>query len=138
MFKLNRMLELETLEETFPPRIAPWPITPAERIYSGTLAAAVRFDPAARWRLIDEYGAESFTREEDGTLLFRREFPDKEELLRWVLSFQEQAELEVVSANAPAVGLYRKLGFEDVGTMPRALKYQDGTYADFLLMVRTL
>jgi len=25
-----------------------------------------------------------------------------------------------------------------VGTMPRALKYQDGTYADFLLMVRTL
>ena len=94
MFKLNRMLELETLEETFPPRIAPWPITPAERIYSGTLAAAVRFDPAARWRLIDEYGAESFTREEDGTLLFRREFPDKEELLRWVLSFQEQAELE--------------------------------------------
>ena len=46
--------------------------------------------------------------------------------------------LEAVSTNAPAIGLYKKLGFEAVGTMPRALKYQDGTYADFLLMVRTL
>ncbi|MCI9317898.1 MAG: GNAT family N-acetyltransferase [Oscillospiraceae bacterium] len=50
----------------------------------------------------------------------------------------EQAELEVVSANAPAIGLYKKVGFEAVGTMPRALKYQDGTYADFLFMVKRL
>ncbi len=49
-----------------------------------------------------------------------------------------QAELEVVSANAPAIGLYKKLGFAAIGTLPRALKYQDGTYADFLLMVKPL
>ena len=93
MFKLNRMLGLEVLEEEFAPRPAPWPVVPAGQIYPETFEAAVRFDPAARWRLIDEYGAGSFTQEADGSLLFRRGFPDKEELIRWVLSFQEQAEL---------------------------------------------
>ena len=93
LFKLSRMLELEIREETFDPRPAPWPITPAERIYPDALQAMVRFAPEARWRLIDEYGAGSFTREGDGALLFRRGFPDREELLRWVLSFQDQAEL---------------------------------------------
>ena len=50
----------------------------------------------------------------------------------------EQAELDVVSTNVPAVGLYRKLGFETTGTIPRALKYKDGTYADFFFMVKDL
>ena len=93
LFKLSRMLELTVREERFVPRPAPWPITPVERIYPDALQAAVRFAPEARWRLVDEYGAESFTWEPDGTLLFRRGFPDREELLRWVLSFQDQAEL---------------------------------------------
>ncbi|MDE7260853.1 MAG: GNAT family N-acetyltransferase [Oscillospiraceae bacterium] len=50
----------------------------------------------------------------------------------------EQAELTVVSTNASAIGLYKKLGFETTGTIPRAFKYRDGTYADFLFMVKDL
>lgn len=50
----------------------------------------------------------------------------------------EQAELEVVSTNEAAIGLYKKLGFEITGTLPRAFKYKDGTYADFLFMVKAL
>lgn len=50
----------------------------------------------------------------------------------------EQAELDVVSTNAPAVAVYRKLGFEAVGTIPRAMKYRDGSRADLLLMVKPL
>ena len=50
----------------------------------------------------------------------------------------EQMELEVVSANEAAVGLYRKFGFETTGTVPHAFRYQDGTYADFLFMVKKL
>lgn len=50
----------------------------------------------------------------------------------------EQAELEVVSTNEPAIGLYKKLGFQVTGTLPCAFKYKDGTYADFLFMVKKL
>lgn len=50
----------------------------------------------------------------------------------------EQAELDVASANAPAIALYRKLGFETVGTIPHGLKYRDGSYGDLLLMARSL
>lgn len=50
----------------------------------------------------------------------------------------EQAELEVVSTNEAAVGLYQKLGFQVTGTIRRALKYKDGSYADFLFMSKDL
>ncbi len=92
-FKLNRMLAVEETGETFPPRSVPSPITPVSRVYPERLQGVVRFAPAARWRLVEEYGPDSFTREADGSLLFRRGFPDGEELLRWVMSFGEQAEL---------------------------------------------
>ncbi len=93
LFKLNRMIELSILPEVFAPRPVLDPVTPAERVYPEQLKAEIRLSPAARWRLIDEYGVDSFSVQEDGFLLFRRGFPDKEELFRWVLSFQSQAEL---------------------------------------------
>lgn len=45
------------------------------------------------WRLVEEYGPESFTVEPEGTLLFRWGFPDVEGLLGWVLTFGDGAEL---------------------------------------------
>ena len=50
----------------------------------------------------------------------------------------EQAELEVVSTNEAAVGLYQKLGFQATGTIRHAFKYKDGSYADFLFMSKDL
>ena len=93
LFKLTRMLDVQVLEETFPACPVPSPIAPPQRVYPDALQATIRFDPAARWRLIDEYSRESFTQSPDGSLIFRRGFPDKEELFRWVLSFQDKAEL---------------------------------------------
>ena len=50
----------------------------------------------------------------------------------------EQIDLEVVADNLQAQALYRKCGFEETGRRARALKFDDGTYHDELLMVKVL
>ena len=50
----------------------------------------------------------------------------------------EQAELEVMADNARAIALYESLGFEVYGRHARDMKYDDGSYADALLMAKQL
>ena len=57
----------------------------------GILLASV--DPACRWRLVEEYGPDSFTIQPDGRLRFTWGFPDADSVLSWVLTFGEGAEL---------------------------------------------
>ena len=49
-----------------------------------------------------------------------------------------QVELDVVTVNEPAVKMYKDFGFMITGTMPRALRYPDGTYASEYKMVKYL
>ena len=104
LFKLNRMLDLSLTGETFQPRPVPTPLTPAHQVYPGAFPAVIRFQSAVRWRLVDEYGLGSVTQEPEGTLLFRWDFADGDELLRWLLTFGDQAEL------LEPVDLRRELG----------------------------
>ena len=50
----------------------------------------------------------------------------------------EQLELEVAAHNTGAIALYKKLGFELCGTLPRNMKYPDGSYEDVLYMAKPL
>lgn len=50
----------------------------------------------------------------------------------------EQADLEVVTTNLPAVSLYEKLGFKAYGMRPRDMKHKDGSYVDVYLMMKEL
>ena len=50
----------------------------------------------------------------------------------------EQIELEVVADNDRAISLYKKMGFEVIGTLPNNMKYKDGTYADAYWMMKKL
>ena len=50
----------------------------------------------------------------------------------------EQLELEVAAHNTGAIALYKKLGFEVCGVLPRNMKYPDGSYEDVLYMAKPL
>ena len=50
----------------------------------------------------------------------------------------ESAELTVVEGNNRAIHMYESFGFVETGRIPRANKYDDGTYADDIFMVRAL
>lgn len=106
LFKLNRMLELEMLDCHFVSRNPPpYKIQP-ERAFVPQMKVKALFQPEARWRLIEEYGVESFEEQEDGRLLFSFGFAGKEHVLGWLLTFGEQAELlEPASLRAELRGM---------------------------------
>ena len=62
-----------------------------------------------------------------------------EECLTWCKDHNiTQVELDVVKSNDTAIKMYQSFGFEIVGTIPNALRYMDGTYADEYNMVKLL
>ena len=69
LFKLNRMTDIVP-GEPFTPRPAPPPDLSAEHIFPAKYQVTVLFDPACRWRLVEEYGPDSFTTQPDGRLRF--------------------------------------------------------------------
>ncbi len=92
LFKLNRMTDLAA-GESFSPRPAPLPDLEPKRIFPAKYRVTVRFDPSCRWRLVEEYGPDSFTTDPDGWLRFTGGFPDADSALSWVLTFGDKAEL---------------------------------------------
>lgn len=92
LFKLGRMTELTT-GEPFAPRCAPLPNLEPERVFPVKYQVTALFDPACRWRLVEEYGVDRFTVDPDGRLRFTGGFPDADSVLSWILTFGEKAEL---------------------------------------------
>ena len=92
LFKLNRMTDLAA-GELFSPRPAPLPDLEPERVFPAKYRVTVRFEPSCRWRLVEEYGPDSFTTEPEGSLCFTGGFPDADSALSWVLTFGDKAEL---------------------------------------------
>lgn len=93
LFKLNRMDRLQMAEKTFVKKQAAMPDLSNERIFPGGIKVKALFEPECKWRLVEEFGSESFTEQEDGKLLFHADYTDKENLLTWILSFKDKVEL---------------------------------------------
>lgn len=92
LFKLNRMENL-AVGEIFNSRSAPLPDISNERIFPHIYQVKAIVKKEYKWRLIEEYGKDSFTEQSDGNLLFSFGFTDEESILSWILSFRGGAEL---------------------------------------------
>lgn len=93
LFKLRRMVQVRALADRFAGREAPLPNLSAERIFPGGIRVKALFDSEIKWRLIEEFGPDCFEEQEDGRLLFYGDYTDKENLISWMLTFGEKAEL---------------------------------------------
>lgn len=93
LFKLNRMLDLINTGEHFEMRKVPEYEAAPEAVFAFNFSVLAIFDKETKWRLIEEYGPDSFQEQEDGTLLFQFGFTDKENLFSWLFSFGDRVEL---------------------------------------------
>ncbi len=93
LFKLNRMDNVHLSEKIFSEREAPLPDLGDEKIFPGGIKVKALFEADCKWRLVEEFGAGCFKERKDGKLLFQADYTDKENLLTWLLTFRDKAEL---------------------------------------------
>ena len=93
MFKLNRMDEVKLSEQEFPRRQVPMPDLSDEKIFPGGIKVKALFEKDCKWRLVEEFGPECFSVQQDGKLLFHADYTDKDNLITWLLPFREKVEL---------------------------------------------
>ncbi len=92
LFKLNRMTDI-TAGEAFPGRDVPYPDLSAEKVFPHNYQVKALIRPEYRWRILEDYGTDSFKEQEDGTLLFSFGFTDEDSIIPWALSFRDGIEL---------------------------------------------
>lgn len=93
MYKLNRLWNLNILDEAFTLRTIPSDKLDFNGYFTDECKAVILFDPSMKYRLIDEYGPDCYTEQDDGMLYFIFPFTDKEYMINWLLGFGEKAEL---------------------------------------------
>lgn len=93
LFKLNRMEKIQVSEKMFEKRQVNIPNLNSERIFPGGIRVKAIFEPECKWRLIEEFGLRCFKEMEDGRLLFQADYTNRENLVTWLMTFQDKAEL---------------------------------------------
>lgn len=92
LFKVNRMDKIVTKEQ-FQQRSVPFPDFSLKKVFPGRYTIKAIVQSEFKWRLVEAYGVDSFTVQDDGRLLFTTDFPDMNEALQWVFAFGDGLEL---------------------------------------------
>lgn len=97
LFKLNRLWDLQIEEKTFIGREIPQEeLLFEDHLSQRNVHLSAVFEASEKYRLIDEYGIDSFSTRADGKLLFERDFASYENMREWVFSFGDK-----VAVSAP-------------------------------------
>ena len=64
-----------------------------EKIFPGGIKVKALFESDQKWRLVEEFGPLCFTENDDGRLLFTADYTDIENLVTWIMTFGDKAEL---------------------------------------------
>lgn len=98
LFKLNRLWDLREDAENFAGRVVPQEeLSFEDFLLEKPFHLKAVYENSEKYRLIDEYGIDSFSVREDGKLLFERDFTNYENMREWVFSFGDK-----VTVLAPA------------------------------------
>ena len=93
LFKLNRMDGVFETEESFTCRNVTLPDLSNEKIFPARIKVRALFEPDQKWRLVEEFGSKSFVETDDGRLLFTADHTDLENLVAWLMTFGDKAEV---------------------------------------------
>ncbi|WP_101773816.1 helix-turn-helix transcriptional regulator [Peptostreptococcus faecalis] len=89
LFKLNRLSGLQNLKTSYEERfISEKELDFDQYIWRDDIKLVALFDMSVKYRLIDEYGPECVTFDnQSGKLLFENVFTNRNHLLQWILSY---------------------------------------------------
>ncbi|MCR5685807.1 MAG: YafY family transcriptional regulator [Lachnospiraceae bacterium] len=90
VFRLNRMDGMTQCASYEGYREVPLPDLSNKKVFPAKDRVKAVFDPSMKWQLVEEYGADSFTEMDDGSLMFEHEYADDEGLLAWMLSCRDK------------------------------------------------
>ncbi len=109
IFKLNRILDAELLNESFPQRSFPAPIDASEEEYP---PITLRFPKEMTYRVYDEFDKTQVQRQENGDLIASAPMPEDAWLIGYLLSFGTQVDILSPACLKEAVARQAKLIYE--------------------------
>ena len=109
VFKLNRILELEVLEEGFSQLNPPGPIETFEGEYP---KVTLRFPKEMSYRVYDEFNKAQIQRQENGDLIVSANMPEDSWLIGFLLSFGTRVDILSPAHLKEAVAEQAKLIYE--------------------------
>ena len=90
LFKLNRMVDIAAGDSFAGGRAVPMPDFSSEKVFSNEKKFKAVFDPSMKWKLVEEYGVNSFTELPDKSLLFENVYANEEGFISWMLSYRDK------------------------------------------------